>query len=1007
MGLPDVSERMQSERADDAARQRALVVPAKVRVPPADGLPRERLRARLATIWRYRLGLVVAPAGSGKTTLLASFAATTTAPVAWYRAETWDADEASILRHLEAALASAIPDLPRDWRSIDGAAAALEGRSGGDRLLIIDDVHTLEATAAEQALGRFVEYAPQWLAIVMGSRMVPAINLSRLRVADELLEIGQEDLRFRAWEVERLFRDVYGEPVAPSDLAVLARRTEGWAAGLQLFHLATRGKSVEERRRILTGAGSSNRLLREYLTWNVMNALPGELRDFLVDTCVLGRLTGRLCDRLLHRRGSGSLLEDLLRRQIFTVDVDETDGSYRYHEVLRSHLDRMLVERIGETAARERYRLAGVLLDEDDASAEALAAYARAEDWPAVRRLLGDAGERVAGDAPAWLETLPAAVIRQEPWLELAVARRARADGRWAAAIEAYVRAETAFGASAIAVTCRRERLAVRAWLDPVATAPADWTRLLRAGLAREPQAAARDAAAAPDIPGELCRGLLLLAAGEVVVARRELDAAAEDPELDPLLAAAARLGAGVAALLAGDPAGFASIESALEAAERLGSPWLARLARSASRLGPGNVGRPDADEAALFAPGDPWGPALAHLAEAWSPGPAPTGVETQVRRTEAAAEAARAFRQLGSGVLEAWARSLAGLGAAESGSPGAREAAIGAERLARSTGATGARLVAYRALAVADPARTAEFEQLASAIARETGLVPPPTGSAGSASPRPRRTAAVKGRAAFALPQSQVDQPDVSGRSVRIRTLGGFSIEVDGVPVALDRVKPRARALLRLLAAHGGQPVHREVITDALWPGSGGQAVARSLHVAVSSLRGLFVAALGPDGSRLVVREGEAYRLATPPGALDVERFEQATMEARSARSGSANGTAVEAFGRALDAYRGDLLPEDGPAEWVVERRERLRTEALEVACALAESALQADEPETAVRVCHVGLSYDRYHDPLWRLLIEARDRAGDVGAASRDRREYQGMLAALGVPEPAISSL
>ena len=72
----------------------------------------------------------------------------------------------------------------------------------------------------------------------------PGINLSRLRVADELLEVGTDDLRFRAWEVEQLFRDVYHDPVPPADLAVLARRTEGWAAGLQLFHLATRGRSA-------------------------------------------------------------------------------------------------------------------------------------------------------------------------------------------------------------------------------------------------------------------------------------------------------------------------------------------------------------------------------------------------------------------------------------------------------------------------------------------------------------------------------------------------------------------------------------------------------------------------------------------------------------------------------------------------------------------------------------------------------------------------------------------
>ena len=522
---------------------------AKVRVPPAASLPRERLQSQLETVFRHRLAVVVAPAGSGKTTLLASFAASAGVPVAWYRAETWDTDEPAILRHLEAALTSALVGLPDRWRSVEDSAAALESWKGERAILIVDDAHGLEGTAAERALGRFVQYAPPWLAIVIGSRLAPGFNLSRLRVSGELLEIGPDDLRFRAWEIERLFRDHYGDPVPPDDLAILARRTEGWAAGLQLFHLATRGKSAEQRRRILSGAGSSSRLVREYLTWNVMADLPSELRDFLVDTCVLGRLTGPLCDRLLDRRGSAALLEDLFRRQIFTVELDQADGSYRYHEVLRSHLDRVLVERVGEEEARERYGRAGTLLEDAGALAEALGAYSRAEDWVAVRRLLGGQGERLTDGAPTWIENLPPAIIRHEPWLELAAARRARAEGRWNDALEAYGRAETGFGAASIAVVCHAERQLLRAWLEPVTPAPGPlhWTRIIRTGLVREPLGLAREAGRQDVVPPALVRGLLALAAGEVIEARRELIACRAALDDQPVVAAAAQLATGVA----------------------------------------------------------------------------------------------------------------------------------------------------------------------------------------------------------------------------------------------------------------------------------------------------------------------------------------------------------------------------------------------------------------------------------------------------------------------------
>ncbi len=114
------------------------------------------------------------------------------------------------------------------------------------------------------------------------------------------------------------------------------------------------------------------------------------------------------------------------------------------------------------------------LLEKAGAPAEALGAFSRAEDWAAVRRLLGGQGERLADEAATWLESLPLAIIRHEPWLELASARRARAEGRWTDAIDAYGRAEAGFGPSAIALVCHRERLSLRAWFEPVDTGADD-----------------------------------------------------------------------------------------------------------------------------------------------------------------------------------------------------------------------------------------------------------------------------------------------------------------------------------------------------------------------------------------------------------------------------------------------------------------------------------------------------------------------------------------------------
>ncbi len=232
---------------------------------------------------------------------------------------------------------------------------------------------------------------------------------------------------------------------------------------------------------------------------------------------------------------------------------------------------------------------------------------------------------------------------------------------------------------------------------------------------------------------------------------------------------------------------------------------------------------------------------------------------------------------------------------------------------------------------------------------------------------------------------------------SVRVRTLGGFALDVDGRRVLLDGAKPRVRSLLRLLAVHGGVAVHREVIQEALWPEADAPAGARSLHVALSALRRWLDEVAAPVGGSLVAREGDAYRLDVPPDAVDVRRFDRAMTEGRAARA--RGEVATGAYALAVELYGGDLLPEEGPADWIVARRDHYREAAVEAAEGLATESMLVADFATAVRACRAGLQLDRYQDPLWRILIEARERAGDASAATRDRREYAAILEGLGV--------
>jgi DNA-binding SARP family transcriptional activator len=977
-------------------------------VPAVAGMARPRVDDRLSAVWQHGLGLVIAPAGSGKTTLMARFAAASPDPVAWYRAEGRDQSEAALLQHLEAALLAILPGLGRGWTSVEAASRALEQLAAGRILLVVDDAHTLEGSTAEGALERFIDYAPPSLAVIIGSRSEPAFNLSRRRVSGSLLEIGPEDLRFRSWEVERLFRDFYAESVGPEEIARLARRTDGWAAGLQLFHLATAGKSADERRRILASLGSGSRVVREYLTRNVLDELPADLRSFLIQTSVLGILSGPLTDGLLGRSDGARVLEELERRRLFTFALD--DGTYRYHEVLRGHLEGVLLEERGEVALRAAHRRAGELLEAVDALAEALVAYCRAEAWDAAERLVAREGRQLAAGSAAWLDVLPAATVRHDSWLILATARRHRAEGRWVEAIEAYQLAEAGFGASSAAQTPRRERVAIASWLEVSPGPPTDWSGRLRTALLRDPLAAARgpwpgpssdvdpDMSAARSPGSRLGRGLALLAGGRVAAAvealAEPLAAADGSGEAEPATAAALALARGAGRLVAGDPAGSHDLEAGIALADGAGAGWLARLGRSllvtaSPDLPPGSM--PDAAD-----DHDPWSTGLTGLLMGWLRPAAPATLSC----LDGAADR---FATLGAAALEAWALALAAFAAARQDRVEASAAVSRAVAAIRRGSVPDAHFLVELALARIDRERADLHLERAAEIGRRSGLVEPrqiapdPADERASAETERRPPAStVAARTPARRPAGEALRP----AAVSIELFGGFRLLVDGREVDLASVKPRARQVLHLLGLACGGPVHREVILTALWPDTDPETAARLLHVAVSSLRTALEPGSPRGGAGLIRRDGDAYRLG-PAGAaeFDLIAFQEALDEAASALAQADSGAAMDALRRAIERYRGDLLPEEGPAEWVVDARDRARLAAVGAARSLADQRLAAGDQAGAAQACARGLTLDRFDDGLWRLLIDAHDRAGDRGAAHRARRGYAQMLAELGL--------
>ncbi|MCB5168501.1 winged helix-turn-helix domain-containing protein [Streptomyces bambusae] len=250
------------------------------------------------------------------------------------------------------------------------------------------------------------------------------------------------------------------------------------------------------------------------------------------------------------------------------------------------------------------------------------------------------------------------------------------------------------------------------------------------------------------------------------------------------------------------------------------------------------------------------------------------------------------------------------------------------------------------------------------------------------------------------AAPAAAVAGPPPVAAPLSLRCFRRYEATVAGRPLDWSRTRPRVRALARLLSVHAGRPVHREELMAALWPESPPHSAGRGLQVAVSALRTFLEPGLDRGRAQVLVRSGEAYMLVLAAGgSCDVQRFEAAAEEGQRAAAQGDAVRAVAALERALRLYTGELLPEDGPAEWVVPIRERYRTQAVQAAHTLAVVELSRGQAESAVTAASHALSLDPFQDAVWRLLIAAHRRAGDPVAARHAERRHARMLDTLGV--------
>ena len=394
---------------------------------------RPRLSGRLAAGSQARLTLLSAPAGFGKTTLLAAWLASRTADtrsVAWLSLEESDHRPATFWTYVITALQTAVPGvgaallplLQSAQPPIETVLATVLNELSAvphDVDLVLDDYHLIDGPEVGAGMAFLLEHLPAQVHLVISSRADPQLPLARLRARGELVEVRAADLRFTPDEVTAYLNDVSGLDLGATDIAILEGRTEGWIAALQLAALSLQGRT--DIGDFIAGFAGDDRFIVDYLVEEVLQRQTEPVRAFLLDTCLLDRLSGSLCDAVTGERGGRTTLEALDRANLFLVPLDDSRHWYRYHHLFADMLKaRLLDERPDEVG--ELHRRASNWYDRDG------------QPGPAVRHALaaGDvdrAADLVERASPAllrarqeatvrgWLDVIPDGVVRTRPVL--------------------------------------------------------------------------------------------------------------------------------------------------------------------------------------------------------------------------------------------------------------------------------------------------------------------------------------------------------------------------------------------------------------------------------------------------------------------------------------------------------------------------------------------------------------------------------------------------------------
>lgn len=412
-------------------------------VPPfGEGwISRPRLLERLSAGLACPLTLISAPAGFGKSSVLAEWVqhmaalrGATRPAIAWLSLDVADNDPARFLSYVIAALQKVVPgvanDLVAPLRSpqppaVEAIVTVLVNELTSvayPLALILDDYHVITSAAVNGVLTFLLENLPPNLHLVISTRFDPPIPIARLRSRGQVVEIRSDDLRFTPDEADVFLRQSMGLTLSSEQVAALDERVEGWIAGLQMAAISMRGR--EDVDSFIRAFAGTNRFIMDFMLEEVLAREPEEIQAFLLQTAILNRLTGSLCDAVTGTSGGQAMLERLERRNLFVVPLDDDRRWYRYHHLLADLLQARLYQSGPDPAARLQLR-AVEWCERHGQAADAVGYALAAKDYGRAAGLIANYWPHAVADGEVqtvwyWLSALPEDTIRNSAPLGVA-----------------------------------------------------------------------------------------------------------------------------------------------------------------------------------------------------------------------------------------------------------------------------------------------------------------------------------------------------------------------------------------------------------------------------------------------------------------------------------------------------------------------------------------------------------------------------------------------------------